>query len=798
MQSQGKQPQRPPPIDLAAWRAYWAQLGQPWRTMPEIEPTVQSELAARRTTAVDIRRGIYPFNDIKLGRADIEWLIWVQQEELRTQGGSSQGRNKPVGLDLRGVDLRGEDLSGLPLVYLRGSLAEREELGASAEEREAAAIYLEEANLSNATLDGAILRDAHLEKANLNFASLRNAQLLRTHMKQTLALSAHFEQADLREADLEGIDLQGTHLEGADLTNAYMKKADLISSHLEAATLCLANLEGAFLSQAYLEGANLTGARLQKAQFKHAHLERATLGGVRLEQADLRQAGLAGASLRKAHLEGTTLSNAWLAGKRVAQQDLYRIQQWAKDFPAELPSADMRDAVCSVETKLDEAVLGDEDSGGVQVVDIRWGDSNLAVVDWSRVKVLGDEQKARQSLAGSQNPQSEQHLKAAVRANRQLSTALQGQGLNEEAAQFAYRAQVLQRHILLWKISQEKSYLWLRFLLFLIGFGLIFLAEKGLVAYFNGPQQPPDVQDAALELYLLFSFLVLGMIAVLSLLSSFRISKHQYQEPIWQIIMSSISLFFGFVGLLVPPIFIIPPLILVGRWTIVLAFILIPCFIFGVRQLIRECLQSWHKIARQHVGRSNRNIRTLSRMILRPLVITAFVAGGSFFLLKQQIEDLGFATVVLFALPMGVPYSCYELWRFILWIRHRVFSRGASPRKQRRLRDTLAIYGQYAFSLFLDMLAGYGYKPLRSLGWYVVVILGFATLYAAWGSSISPSLPWSEALVFSVTSFHGRGFFPGGSSLSDPKVVLAAAEAVIGLFIEISFIATFTQRYFGK
>jgi hypothetical protein len=54
-----------------------------------------------------------------------------------------------------------------------------------------------------------------------------------------------------------------------------------------------------------------------------------------------------------------------------------------------------------------------------------------------------------------------------------------------------------------------------------------------------------------------------------------------------------------------------------------------------------------------------------------------------------------------------------------------------------------------------------------------------------------------EAAVFSLTSFHGRGFFPGGLSLDDPVTVLAALEAVIGLFIEISFIATFTQRCFG-
>lgn len=53
----------------------------------------------------------------------------------------------------------------------------------------------------------------------------------------------------------------------------------------------------------------------------------------------------------------------------------------------------------------------------------------------------------------------------------------------------------------------------------------------------------------------------------------------------------------------------------------------------------------------------------------------------------------------------------------------------------------------------------------------------------------------------SLASFHGRGFFPslsGETNLHNPLVVLAAIEAVVGLFIEISFIATFTQRFFGK
>ena len=106
-------------------------------------------------------------------------------------------------------------------------------------------------------------------------------------------------------------------------------------------------------------------------------------------------------------------------------------------------------------------------------------------------------------------------------------------------------------------------------------------------------------------------------------------------------------------------------------------------------------------------------------------------------------------------------------------------------------------FGQYLFSLLLDFLAGYGYRPGRSVIWYLVTILGFALAYSALGHL--PFLP--DSFVFSLTSFHGRGFFPGLSSensLHNPLVIMAAFEAVIGLLIEISFIATFTQRFFGR
>jgi len=106
--------------------------------------------------------------------------------------------------------------------------------------------------------------------------------------------------------------------------------------------------------------------------------------------------------------------------------------------------------------------------------------------------------------------------------------------------------------------------------------------------------------------------------------------------------------------------------------------------------------------------------------------------------------------------------------------------------------------GRWLFSGFLDLLAGYGYKPGRSVVAYLLVIFGFAATFFTLGKVVGPTFSPLGALVFSVTSFHGRGFFPGGIALDDPITVTAAAEAIIGFLIEISFIATFTQRFFGS
>ena len=118
---------------------------------------------------------------------------------------------------------------------------------------------------------------------------------------------------------------------------------------------------------------------------------------------------------------------------------------------------------------------------------------------------------------------------------------------------------------------------------------------------------------------------------------------------------------------------------------------------------------------------------------------------------------------------------------------------------QRRVLRQQRHYLRASGSWLLDLISGYGYKPLRSFITYLLVIAVFAVAYNLFGGSVSPALSPVDAVIFSVTSFHGRGFAAGEAvSLHNPLTILAAVEAIIGLLIEITFIATFTQRFFAR
>lgn len=146
------------------------------------------------------------------------------------------------------------------------------------------------------------------------------------------------------------------------------------------------------------------------------------------------------------------------------------------------------------------------------------------------------------------------------------------------------------------------------------------------------------------------------------------------------------------------------------------------------------------------------------------------------------------------------------------------FYRGHLMERQVVLREFQPLH--YAGSWLLDMIAGYGYKPMRSVVVYAATILSFAVLYWCVTNGVSithglftqailqlgmlpPSVPTYhlqgyEAVVVSMTSFHGRGFFQPTASPGDKVAILSAIEAAVGLLIEIVFIATFTQRFFAR
>src|SRR5438067_361676 len=240
----------------------------------------------------------------------------------------------------------------------------------------------------------------------------RGMKLSRADLEWLLAAREDGQGADASS------DEQQQHPQGLDLRGADLRYADLHA-------LPLARLRGSLTRQEWEDATEeqraaaavlLTGADLKAADLSLAHLEGAYLNEAHLEDT----------ALYKAHLERTFLYRAHLEGARLSRT---RIK----------------------EARLKRAVESGEQHIGPSIADAQWGNVNLAVVQWSQVDMLGDEYEARQAAHAGKIKSSETRLEeyeAAVRAYRQLAVALRAQGLDEEAARFAYRAQLLQRIVL--------------------------------------------------------------------------------------------------------------------------------------------------------------------------------------------------------------------------------------------------------------------------------------------------------------------------------------------------------------
>ena len=306
-------------------------------------------------------------------------------------------------------------------------------------------------------------KDIELSRADVEW-------LLATH--QDKGGHGPINWSDESQRERVGLDLRGANLRRVDLFG--LPLANLIGSisiykkeqynpeaiQLEGASLGGAHLEGASLMDVHLEGADLIVAHLESAIFLNAHLQKANLSATFLKDALLGMAHLERADLSYARLEGADLSNAHLDG------------------------ADLGNAFFDSTTKLNEVSLSNSEYGTVSLADVHWGDVNVAVIDWSAVSQLGDERTAKQQKSNDGEPKDSTARLAgyqrAVRAYRQLSVLLRNQGLNEDAARFAYRAQLIQRKVF-WYQRKFGQYLFSGFLDLLAGYG--YKPWRSFVAY---------------------------------------------------------------------------------------------------------------------------------------------------------------------------------------------------------------------------------------------------------------------------------------------------------------------------
>src|SRR5215467_14180264 len=107
----------------------------------------------------DFKQGIYPFKDLALSRADVEWLLATHENGRGAVDWSDESQRARTGLDLRGADLRRVDLQNLPLACTLGHVSWQEREDLTQGERTMAALLLEQADL----------KGAHLEQAQLSY-----------------------------------------------------------------------------------------------------------------------------------------------------------------------------------------------------------------------------------------------------------------------------------------------------------------------------------------------------------------------------------------------------------------------------------------------------------------------------------------------------------------------------------------------------------------------------------------------------------------------------------------------------
>jgi uncharacterized protein YjbI with pentapeptide repeats len=466
------------PSDLETWKTSWKEHDQLWRTEPLLDKERQQQLLSYSQREVNIERGSYPLKGVRLSRADVEWLLTMQEQS------DVQELQASVGLDVRGADLAGVNLSHLPLMGLQAGLSLKESRHATVEQCKAAAANLAKADMS----------DTQLQRAQFSWAVLDDAVLV----------EAHLEGADLSKASLKRAILAGAHLEGADLTKAHLEGATILEAHLEGTVLFEASLEGANLFEAHLEGARLIGAHLEGARLFSTHFEGKALDSeeqkrlhtwlphfptvlsptdlrgvflntrTRLDELHVGNDQYGYVALADIHWGDVNLTVVdWTMLKRLGDETLAVHRHLEEEEDAQ-PGE--RGLPAGVERAIDGMLRAQEVSDVV---------ANYVLRSPTLAKRLRERvARGEQTRPETRQQRERERLQVAVRANRQLAVVLRAQGVNEAADRFAYRASVLQRRVLRHSgVRSAGSYVFSWFLDMLAGYG--YKPGRTLIAYIS-------------------------------------------------------------------------------------------------------------------------------------------------------------------------------------------------------------------------------------------------------------------------------------------------------------------------
>src|SRR5258708_18090665 len=425
----------------------------PWRTEPEIDAGRQAFLTERRMTVVDEEQDIYPFADMALSRADIEWLLATHESGgvVGPVDWSDESQRGREGLDLRRARLgrieaaRHEadgktlalDLSYLPLAGLRA--------GASFD-----------SGTQTRSLSSRILGSA-LRVPVIAFFGLVTIFLAALPLPQIPFIVVTTETAlgALLVAILLG-SLVGPLVAGAAVRrgrrNIDRRQRTLLflgRMALFTGLLGTAGLVATYFLNDVLEYIAFGVVVLLTIQVFGTEYVRSTLGAgdeYRFAQSETSAARLDGCSLKGCYLE-----NAQLGGASLRQADLsYAHLEHANLDLANCQGADLRHAVFDEQTSLRFTRFSydvpDPLSPSFQVDNARFAGlpshrCHAPRPDFQPILRLGDERDAKISNIIS--------LRETVNTYYQLAAMLRAQGLFRIADRFAYRSLVIQRQVLL-------------------------------------------------------------------------------------------------------------------------------------------------------------------------------------------------------------------------------------------------------------------------------------------------------------------------------------------------------------